>query len=104
MKSFNSHHLYIVVAPKYVSNVSSRRRRDRFIHTTWRLSSRLVLHLSQGGHDIDGAGLASGLLNGRVLRDVSMLFCFGIERTYIKSHEDIVKLREQCCQSLHTGV
>jgi hypothetical protein len=33
-----------------------------------------------------------------------MLVCFGIERTYIKSHEDVVKLREQCCQSLYTGV
>lgn len=29
---------------------------------------------------------------------------FGIERTHIKSHEDVVKLMEQSCQSLCTGV
>jgi len=37
-----------------------------------RSSLGLVLHLSQGGHDIDRASLSSSLLNNRVLRSVSI--------------------------------
>jgi hypothetical protein len=35
-------------------------------------SLRLVLHLSQGGHDIDRASFSSSLLDSRVLKVVSI--------------------------------
>jgi hypothetical protein len=68
MISFNSHHLCEVVTPSYAP------RFDSHVDFTFRSSLRLVLHLSQGGHDIDRAGLSSSLLNSGVLRVVSISF------------------------------
>jgi hypothetical protein len=72
MISFNSHHLCKVVTPKYVPNLSFQRSCALLESQMLRANLRLVLHLSQGGHDIDRASLSSSLLNSGVLQIFSI--------------------------------